>query len=345
MTTTFHFEMNEPQYEYFFEGADVQLRCQGLVAAAAGPAAAFEEHGPRSWFELSPISGKRILAGVGRSVPRTTTSALETREAIWANAMAGFAPVELAETSSVGADCVYAMVDPTNGRVELGRAGSGASALIVDGTGTRLLQPVTSASGVGHATSFELSAGSTLVLLTHDPAEREALTSDIQRALGARSVRGDEVDAVLQCCIELKNWPVRKHESVVVVHLEHLSGSPVILSPSDPSPLSGKVAYDHDLVRDGTCNLDACRHRAKYHPKRCRSTSVTNAVRAMPASFLVPWTSSTCIAFVRCRLFRRRHAAARSMVLPAACDPTWPLLGIQGFRRSDTDCQSGLPRR
>ena len=38
MTTTFHFETNEPQYEYSYEGAEVQLRCQGLVAAAAGPA-------------------------------------------------------------------------------------------------------------------------------------------------------------------------------------------------------------------------------------------------------------------------------------------------------------------
>ena len=40
MTTTFHFETNEPQYEYSYEGADVQLRCQGLVAVAAGPAPA-----------------------------------------------------------------------------------------------------------------------------------------------------------------------------------------------------------------------------------------------------------------------------------------------------------------
>ena len=44
MTTTFHFETNEPQYEYSYEGADVQLRCQGLVAAAAGPAPAFDEN-------------------------------------------------------------------------------------------------------------------------------------------------------------------------------------------------------------------------------------------------------------------------------------------------------------
>ena len=169
MTTTFHFETNEPQYEYSYEGADVQLRCQGLVAAAAGPAPAFDENVPRTWFELSPVSGKRILAGVGRSVPRATAaSAFETREAIWANAMAGLGPPELAEMIAPVADCVYALVDPTNGRVQLGRAGRGTSALIFDGSETRLVQSGSSETGVGHSTSFELSAGSTLLLLTHD---------------------------------------------------------------------------------------------------------------------------------------------------------------------------------
>ena len=43
MTTTFHFEPNEPQYEFSCEGVDVQLRCQGLVAVAAGPALALGE--------------------------------------------------------------------------------------------------------------------------------------------------------------------------------------------------------------------------------------------------------------------------------------------------------------
>lgn len=38
MTTTFHFEPKAPQYEFSCEGVDVQLRCQGLFAVAAGPA-------------------------------------------------------------------------------------------------------------------------------------------------------------------------------------------------------------------------------------------------------------------------------------------------------------------
>ena len=63
MTTTFHFETNEPQYEYSYEGADVRLRCQGLVAEAAGPAPEFDKNAPSTWFELSPVCGKRILAG------------------------------------------------------------------------------------------------------------------------------------------------------------------------------------------------------------------------------------------------------------------------------------------
>ena len=140
MTTTFHFETNEPQYEYSYEGADVQLRCQGLVAVAAGPAPAFDENVHCTWFELSPVSGKRILAGVGRSVPSATAaSAFETRETMWANAMAGLDPLELVESSVDVGDSVYVLVDPTNGRVELGRAGLGTSALIFDGGETRLV--------------------------------------------------------------------------------------------------------------------------------------------------------------------------------------------------------------
>ena len=160
MTTTFHFETNELQYEYSYEGAEVQLRCQGLVAAAAGPTPAFDDDATRTWFELSPVSGKRILAGVGRSVPSaTSSSAFETREAMWANAMAGLDPLELVESSVEVGDSVYALVDPAIGLVELGRAGLGASALILDGGGTRLVSFGPSESDGARSTSFEISAG------------------------------------------------------------------------------------------------------------------------------------------------------------------------------------------
>lgn len=56
MTTTFHFEPNDPQYEFSCEGVDVQLRCQGLVSVAAGPPPALGEKVLRTWFELSPAS-------------------------------------------------------------------------------------------------------------------------------------------------------------------------------------------------------------------------------------------------------------------------------------------------
>ena len=158
MTTTFHFETNEPQYEYSYEGADVQLNCEGLVAVAAGPAPAFDENVPRTWFELSPVSGKRILAGVGRSVPSATaSSAFETREAMWANAMAGLAPLELAETSAAFADCLYVRVDPANGCVELWRAGQGTTALSSTVARPGWFQPALSESGVGHSASFDLA--------------------------------------------------------------------------------------------------------------------------------------------------------------------------------------------
>ena len=69
-----------------------------------------------------------MLAGVGRSIAGTKfASAIETREAIWASAMAGLAPIELAEKCTGRADCMYALVDPTNGKVELGGVGRAAS--------------------------------------------------------------------------------------------------------------------------------------------------------------------------------------------------------------------------
>ena len=269
MTTTFHFETNEPQYEYSYEGAEVQLRCQGLVAAAAGPAPVFDGNVHRTWFELSPVSGKRILAGVGRSMPSATTvSAFETREAMWANAMAGLDPLELVESSVEVGDSVYALVDPSVGRVELARAGLGASALILDGDETRLVPFGSSESDLGHSASFETSAGSTLLLLTHDPGRREVVITATKRALAARSARRDQVDAVLECCREILNGPLIQCESIVALHFERPGESPIKRSPSDPPPITGVVVRDDFFVADGNSNRGL--HHFKHHPERCR---------------------------------------------------------------------------
>ena len=182
--------------------------------------------------------------------------------------MAGLGPLELAETIAPVADCVYALVDPTNGRVQLGRAGRGTSALIFDGSETRLVQSGSSESGVGHSTSFELSAGSTLLLLTHDPAEREGSTSAIQRALAARSVQGDEVDAVLECCLALRNGPLSQCESIVALHFERLDGSPVMRIPSDPPPIAGEVVQEDSFVADARSKAGF--HQSKHRAKLCR---------------------------------------------------------------------------
>jgi hypothetical protein len=269
VTTTFNFDTNEPQYEYSYEGAEVQLRCQGLLAVAAGPAPGFGEGAIRTWFELSPVSGQRILAGVGRSASSATAaSSFETREAIWANAMAGLDPLELVESSVHVGDSVYALVDPTTRRVELGRAGLGASALILDGGETRLVPFGSSETDLGLSTSFEISAGSTLLLLTHDPDQREVVISATKRARAARSVRDDQVDAVLECCIEIRNGPLSQCESIVALHFERPGGSPIKRSPSDPPPISGAVVRDDVFVADNDSN---CRlQHSKRHHERCR---------------------------------------------------------------------------
>ena len=127
MTTTFHFETNEPQYEYSYEGADVQLRCEGLVAVAAGPAPAFDENAPVLGLSSLRSAGSESWRGSTKCAGATASSAFETREAMWANAMAGLVPLELAETSVAFGDCVYVLVDPANGRVELGQEGQGTT--------------------------------------------------------------------------------------------------------------------------------------------------------------------------------------------------------------------------
>jgi hypothetical protein len=269
VTTTFHFETNEPQYEYSYEGAEVQLRCQGLVAAAAGPAATFDDYATPTWFELSPVSGKRILAGVGRVVPgATASSAFETKETTWAKAMAGLDPLELVESSGEIGDSVYALVDPTNGRVELGRAGLGVSALILDGDETRVVPFGPSGSDLGHSASFETSAGSTLLLLTHDRGQREMVIAATKRALAARSVERDQVDAVLECCLEILNGPLRQGESIVALHFERPGGSPIKRSPSDPPPITGEVVRDEAFVADRNSKCGS--HHFKHHRERCR---------------------------------------------------------------------------
>jgi hypothetical protein len=202
---------------------------------------------------------------------------------MWAHAMAGLVPLELAETSADVADCAYAMVDPTNGLVDLWRAGPRASAFIVDGIQTRLVDPARSKSDPGASTSFEVSAGSTLLLLTHDQAEYEALISAIQWALAARSVRGDEADAVLECCIELRNGPLSQCESIVALHFERLDGIPVMRSPSNPPPIAGEVVHEDGLVTDGSAKGESRIHEARVRPRRCRSKTSFHRM-ALPES-------------------------------------------------------------
>ena len=283
VTTTFHFETSEPQYEYSCEGADVQLRCLGLVAVAAGPAHAFVENAPGTWFELSPVSGKRILAGVGRIVPSTTASALETKESAWARAMAGLLPLELAETAAALADCTYVMVDPTNGRVELGSAGHATSALILHGTGTRLVRPVPLESGAAHTASFELSAGSTLLLFTHNPAKGEAVTSAIEDNLATHSMGDDELGPFLEWCLDLRNGPLSRCDSVLALHFERLGGSRVTRGPSTPSPVSGQVLHEDVFAPDGTSDELLRRHRPHVHPGRCRSKPSSGPSSSWPS--------------------------------------------------------------
>jgi hypothetical protein len=273
VTTTFHYEADQPQYESTYEDADVQLRCGGFVAVAVGPECIPAKCGPLTWHELSPATGKRVLVGVGRCIAGTKfVSAIETREAIWASAMAGLTPIELAETCTGRADCMYALVDPTNGSVELGGVGRAAIALILEGHETRLVELAQSELGVGQFTSLELSPGSTLLLLTHDPSRRREIIAAAERALAVRSPQSDEVEALLKCCVELRrNGAMNRNDSIAVLHLERLSGSPIVPRPLKPSPKTGEIMLDNVLMSESTfrCELPPLQE-PKDSTRRCR---------------------------------------------------------------------------
>ena len=184
MTTTFHFETNEPQYEYSYEGADVQLRCQGLVAVAAGPAPALDENALRTWFEPLRSAESEYWQGLGEVCqvpPRHQRSKRERQfgRMPWRALPHPSSPKQAPPLLTVSMPWWTRPM----GVVQLGRAGRGTSALIFDGSETRLVQSASSEVGVGHSTSFELSAGSTLLLLTHDPAEREVVDCRHSREL------------------------------------------------------------------------------------------------------------------------------------------------------------------
>ena len=280
MTTTYHFEADEPRFESSFENADVQLRCQGVVAVAAGPAYPSED-GAGTWYEVSPVSGNQILAGVGRGGPNETLeSAIATRETIWASAMAGLPPIELVETATGSADCVYAQVDPTNGYVALAKSGPGVSALIIDGTEIRTVPFDRSESDVGQSISLALTAGSTLLLLTHEPSRREEITAALERELTALSVQGDEEHALLECCMQLRNGPLGTCDSIVVVHLERLSGSPVSRGQINPSPLAGEVLREDVFVSTDILEIHAAENFAPAELQlRCRATPARTSRR------------------------------------------------------------------
>jgi hypothetical protein len=242
MTTTFHYEAEEPQYESPYEGADIQLRCGGLVGAGAGPAFLPPDSPPPTWYELSSVSGNCILIGVGRCAPNSgSTAAIENREAIWAGAMAGLAPAELAETFAASGDCLYALVDPTDGHVALGGAGRAVSALIIDSHQTREVHWHTPDSATGRSTVFVLPPGSTLLLTTHELSAIGATIANLDRGPRPDSLHGDEARAMLEFCVGLRNGPVDPSDAIAAIHFERLTGSPIRLRPRRPCLNAGSI--------------------------------------------------------------------------------------------------------
>ena len=299
MTTIFHYEADEPRYESSYEGADLRLHCQGLVALAMGPEFGDTQGEPPTWYELSPANGRRVLAGVGRGrLGARNATVLAMRKATWAGALAGLSPTELVESNGGAADALYALVDPASGHVEIAGMGQGCSALIIDSCHTRhVLFAEADADAAGSA-SLELSGGSLLLLMTHDPSCFETLRTEIEMALATRVPTAGRGLVRLEVCIELRDGALSQSESVVALYFERPGGSPVARRPLTPAPLAGGFVRNDGFLHSGVSepskwlqqpNGQRSQHRSekgsgrllKFCPKSSKQEAVWTFNRAL----------------------------------------------------------------
>ena len=266
MTTIFRHGTGEPEFESPAQGCDVQVRCPGLVAVAAGPAPNSESL--TSWHELSPVAGGRLLAGVGCLGPRPGCSEArrELRETMWATALAGDALSEMAESVAHAADTLYAIIDPETKRVQIGTTGAGVSALVVEGDRLRPVPLVQQDDRAARSATFSLSEGATLILAAHGLGWSKQFLSSVEQMLEVELGHLEEEPSALELCGRLCRAPLWPNGAAVVVHFERTEGSPVRQRAPAPQPLAGQSAIEGDA---STGEIEASDHRGRRQ-RYCR---------------------------------------------------------------------------
>ena len=265
MTTTFQHGTGEPEYESPAEGCDVQVRCPGLVAVAAGPAPNSESS--TSWYELSPVAGGLLLAGVGCLDPLPGCSeARELRETMWATAFAGDSLSKMAESVAHAADTMYASIDPATKQVQIGTTGAGVTAIVVDGDRLMPVPVVQSEGRAAVSATFSLSEGATLIFAAHGLSWSKQFLSSVEQILEVELKHLEEEPTAFELCGRLCQAPLWPDGAVVVVHFERTEGSPVRLPAISPQPLAGQTATE---VRASTGEIDASDHHGRRQ-RYCR---------------------------------------------------------------------------
>lgn len=265
MTTIFRHGTGEPEYEFPAEGCDVQVRCPGLVAAAAGPAPNSESL--TSWYELSTVAGGLLLAGVGCLGPLPGCSeARELRETMWATALAGDSLSKMAESVAHAADTMYASIDPANKHVQIGTTGAGVSAIVVDGDRLMPVPVVQSEGRAAVSATFSLGEGATLILAAHGLSWSRRFLSSVEQILEVELKHLEEEPTALELCGRLCRAPLWPDGSAVVVHFERTEGSPARLPAISPQPLAGETVTE---VRASTGEIEAFDHHGRRQ-RYCR---------------------------------------------------------------------------
>ncbi len=269
MTTIFRHGTGEPEFESPAKGCDVQVRCLGLVAAAAGPAPNSESL--TSWYELSPIAGGRLLAGVGcfGPLPGCSAARRELRETMWATALAGDALSEMAESVAHTADTMYAIIDPETKRVQIGTTGAGVSALVVDGDRLKPVPLVQQDHRAALSATFTLTEGATLILAAHGLWWGQQFLSSVDQILEVELGHLEEEPTALELCGRLCRAPLWPNGAAVVVHFERTEGSPVRLRAIAPHPLAGQTAIQCDAERAPTAKIANSDHYSLGSTSEC----------------------------------------------------------------------------
>ena len=257
MTTIFRHGTGEPEYESPAKGCELQIRCPALVAVAAGPTP--NSASLTSWYELSPIAGGRLLAGVGCLGPVVGCSdGGELRETMWATALAGDPLSKLAESVAHAADTMYAIIDPATNRVQIGTTGAGVSALVVDGD-RPIPVPLVDHRAARSAT-LSLSEGATLILSAHGRSWSKQFLSSVEQILEVELKHLEEEPTALELCGRLCRAPLWPNGAGVVMHFERTEGSPVRQPAVAPQPLAGQTVTE---VRSSTAEIESSDHHGR----------------------------------------------------------------------------------